>query len=255
MNEQNQYSRGGALLWLVVLVAAVLAGALLPLHSAQSEADTTAAAVPETTESTEQTQALATEAVPTFADAYLILVNRDNSLPETYSVELTQLHDWELSVAECLYEDLREMLAAGRAEGLSFQICSAYRTKEEQQELFDEDVRALLARGYSQEAAEAAVHEYTMLPGQSEHETGLALDIVAASNQNLDETQADTAESKWLHSHCAEYGFILRYPEGKSDITGIAGESWHYRYVGHEAAAYLTENGLTLEEYWQKLAP
>lgn len=84
--------------------------------------------------------------------------------------------------------------------------------------------------------------------------TGLALDIVSLDNQLLDETQSQTAETQWLHAHCWEYGFILRYPPEKGDITGISFESWHYRYVGTEAAQYLHENNLTLEEFWAQAA-
>ena len=71
------------------------------------------------------------------------------------------------------------------------------------------------------------------------------------SNQLLDDTQEQTGETRWLHSHAWEYGFILRYPKDKEDITGIAYEAWHYRYVGKEAAAYLHQTDLTLEEYLQ----
>ncbi|MEG2653790.1 MAG: M15 family metallopeptidase, partial [Ruthenibacterium sp.] len=80
---------------------------------------------------------------------------------------------------------------------------------------------------------------------------GLAADIVALDDQLLDEKQAETPEQVWLMEHCAEYGFILRYPEGKEAITGVTYEPWHYRYVGKEAAQYITQQGLTLEEYLQ----
>lgn len=86
--------------------------------------------------------------------------------------------------------------------------------------------------------------------GCSEHETGLAVDIVATDNQRLDDTQEQTPETIWLHENCWRFGFILRYPAGKEDVTGIDYESWHYRYVGIEAARYLTEQQLTLDEFW-----
>ena len=91
---------------------------------------------------------------------------------------------------------------------------------------------------------------WTMPPGCSEHETGLAVDIVATDNQRLDDTQEQTPETIWLHENCWRFGFILRYPAGKEDVTGIDYESWHYRYVGIEAARYLTEQQLTLDEFW-----
>ncbi len=87
------------------------------------------------------------------------------------------------------------------------------------------------------------------MPGYSEHATGLSLDITSEDYQNLDEKQADTAESKWLAENCYKYGFILRYPPEKADITGIIYEPWHYRYVGKEAAKEIKEKGITLEEY------
>ena len=86
-------------------------------------------------------------------------------------------------------------------------------------------------------------------PGASEHATGLAVDIVSLDYQNLDDGQHYTAESTWLRENCHKYGFILRYPKGKEDITGISYESWHYRYVGKVVAKCIMENGITLEEY------
>ena len=87
------------------------------------------------------------------------------------------------------------------------------------------------------------------IPGTSEHATGLAVDIMSTKYGELDEKQGDTEEQKWLMEHCSEYGFVLRFPQDKSDITGIVYEPWHYRYVGVDAAKEMTENGLTLEEY------
>lgn len=179
----------------------------------------------------------------------LILVNKDNKLPEDYEVELMTMYDKVNRAAKEAYGPLNDMLAAGRAEGLVFEICSSYRDVKVQERLFTEDVDALMQRGYTYEEAYAEVEKETMPPGHSEHSTGLAFDIVAMSYQMLDARQANTAETKWLHEHCAEYGFILRYPKGKEEITDISYESWHYRYVGVEAATYIMEQGITLEEY------
>ena len=179
----------------------------------------------------------------------IILVNRDNPLPEDYEVELVTLSDGVNRAAKEAYEPLCRMLADGRREGLSFEICSSYRSLERQQELFDEDVDILMQKGYSYEEAYEEVARETMLPGCSEHSTGLAFDIVALDYQLLDAGQEKTEENIWLQEHCADYGFILRYPRGKEEITAINYESWHFRYVGVEAAKYITENGLALEEY------
>ena len=86
-------------------------------------------------------------------------------------------------------------------------------------------------------------------PGTSEHQAGLAVDIVDRSYQVLDHRQETTAVQQWLMAHCAEYGFILRYPSDKSELTGVGYEPWHYRYVGTEAAQAIMERGICLEEY------
>ena len=101
----------------------------------------------------------------------------------------------------------------------------------------------------SREEAETTAARWVSAPGTSEHETGLAVDIVAESYQSLDAAQADTAEQQWLLEHCWEYGFILRYPADKTDITGVEYEPWHYRYVGVPAAMDMRDSGQCLEEY------
>ena len=102
---------------------------------------------------------------------------------------------------------------------------------------------------------EAEAARWVAQPGTSEHQTGLALDIVAAGYQILDEEQEDTAEQKWLMENSWKYGFILRYPSEKSDITGIGYEPWHYRYVGKAAAADIYRTGVCLEEYLSQEGP
>lgn len=179
----------------------------------------------------------------------LILVNKDNKLSEEYYVNLKLLNDNVHSVAEVIYDDLECMLADGSDNGLSFCIASAYRSYEYQQSLIDEYISEAMAEGLSYKEACVQVFMESMPPGYSEHETGLAVDIVAADYQMLDGGQELTAENKWLRENCYKYGFILRYPEDKEDITGISYESWHFRYVGKRAAGYITKNNLTLEEY------
>lgn len=179
----------------------------------------------------------------------LILVNKENPLPDDYEVELVTLPDRVHKGASQAYEPLCEMLNAGRREGLAFEVCSAYRDIERQRQLFEEDVIALMTRGYSYERAYEEVAKETMPPGCSEHSTGLAFDIVALDYQMLDAGQERTEENIWLREHCAEYGFILRYPKDKEDITQISYESWHFRYVGEKAAKEIMERGITLEEY------
>ncbi len=182
----------------------------------------------------------------------LLLVNKEHKLPDDYEVKLKKLPDGTNRADELAYEALTEMLKAGRKEGLAFEICSSYRSAKRQQELLDEDINALLKKGYTYKEAYAEVTKETMPPGYSEHATGLAFDIVALDYQMLDDHQEKTEESKWLRKHCAEYGFILRYPQDKEDITQINYESWHFRYVGEEAAEYIMGKEMTLEEYLEE---
>ena len=104
-------------------------------------------------------------------------------------------------------------------------------------------------QGDLREEAEKQAAIWVAPPGTSEHQLGLAVDIVAESYQLLDRHQEKTAEQQWLMEHCSEYGFILRYPTDKSEMTGIGYEPWHYRYVGREAAEEIMRRGICLEEY------
>jgi len=178
----------------------------------------------------------------------LLLVNPWNALPEDFTVELEDLEGGQ-AVDVRAYPDLRDMLEDAREEGLSPIICSSYRTQEKQERLYDNKISRLMGEGYSGEEARAEAGRWVAVPGTSEHQTGLALDIVARDYQVLEEEQADTPEQKWLMENAHRYGFILRYPAEKCDITGIGYEPWHYRYVGKEAAREIYEGGLCLEEY------
>ena len=179
----------------------------------------------------------------------ILLVNKENRIPLDYEADLLILPDKVNRAAKEAYQPLIDMLAAGRKEGLNFEICSSYRDVSVQEKLFIEDIIAMMRRGYSYEQAYAETEKYTMPPGHSEHATGLAFDIVALNYQLLDERQEYTPESIWLRENCDKFGFILRYPKGKEKITKINFESWHFRYVGVEAATYIMENEITLEEY------
>lgn len=181
-------------------------------------------------------------------DWQLLLVNPWNILPEDYEVTLKQLKN-NHSIDERCYPDLQKMMDDCRAEELEPYICSSYRTMEKQKKLFDNRMKNLVMQGYSPETAYKKTTDVIAVPGTSEHQTGLAVDIVDTYNQNLDETQESTPVQKWLMENSWKYGFILRYPPDKSDITGIVYEPWHYRYVGREAAKEIYEKGICLEEY------
>ena len=181
----------------------------------------------------------------------LILVNPWNTVPEGYKVETSSLLNGESVDSRC-YSDLAAMLQECLAAGGSPIVCSAYRPHEKQVRLYQEQVDSLLAQGRTQEEAEAEAGTVVAVPGTSEHELGLAVDICDSENQNLDESQLETLTQQWLIKHCWDYGFILRYPVDKSEITGIIYEPWHYRYVGRKNAAKIHESGLCLEEYLGK---
>ena len=179
----------------------------------------------------------------------LILVNFENPLPDGFTVPgLTQLRNGQ-AVDSRAYPFLQRMMDDARAAGLQPVICSSCRSRDAQVWLYEAEVQNWLDRGHRQEDAEAQAAMWVARPDTSEHQTGLAVDIVDLSYQLLDEGQENTPVQQWLIAHCAEYGFILRYPTNKSALTGVGYEPWHYRYVGVEAAREIMENGLCLEEY------
>lgn len=162
----------------------------------------------------------ASEQTGTQEDWRLLLVNSWNELPEDYQVELRTLANG-LQVDERIYDDLNDMLTDCREAGLEPIVCSAYRTEATQTRLYQNKISRLRAAGWSREAAKVEAARWVAPPGTSEHQTGLALDIVSADYQLLDEKQAETPEQQWLMEHCWEYGFVLRYPTDKSAVTGI----------------------------------
>ena len=179
----------------------------------------------------------------------LILVNGDHPLDASYVPEkLTEISQG-YQVDDRIASDLQQMLDDGAAQGLSMYVTSAYRSYDQQIETFNASMQNRLEQNMTPLEAYQETSTSVALPGTSEHATGLAVDIISTSYGELDDRQGDTAEQKWLMEHCWEYGFILRYPPEKSDITGIIYEPWHYRYVGKEAAQEITEQGITLEEY------
>ncbi len=179
----------------------------------------------------------------------LTLVNRDNPLPQGFAPpELTKL-DCGYSIDSRVAPALNAMLAGARAAGYNPVVCSAYRTYGKQSELFERRVRERTARGTSRADAEASVAFWVARPGTSEHQLGFAADVIDGAYQVLNHSQEKRPVQKWLMAHCAEYGFILRYPDGKSGLTGVGYEPWHYRYVGVEAAREIMSRGICLEEY------
>ena len=182
-------------------------------------------------------------------DWRLTLVNEDNPLSEDFEPETAEADGGYLFDIRAV-EPLRALLQAGREAGLDLVVTSGWRSWAYQEQLFEDKVERVMAEtGLERAEAEEIAADEVACPGTSEHQLGLAVDIISNAHPDLDEGWAETEEAKWLREHCAEYGFILRYPPDKSDITGIVWEPWHFRYVGEEAAVYIMENDLCLEEY------
>ena len=156
---------------------------------------------------------------------FMILVNKENPLTEDFSVETAAIDNEGHAVDSRILEDLSAMLSAGESEGLDFVLYTAFRSVSKQNELFTAGKTAIPG-------------------GASEHNCGLAVDIGCAFGEFV-----GSPEEAWLLEDAHEYGFILRYPADKVDITGFDHEPWHFRYVGKEQAALIKESGLCLEEY------
>ena len=179
-----------------------------------------------------------------------ILVNKDHPLPEDFIPENIVLLDnpyyqsfipnTPLRVSNVVSFAFQNLKEDAKKEGYELWIDSGYRTRYYQEEVL---------KYYLKEMGESA-YEKVALPGTSEHETGLAIDCATViDGKYIDELTDDLPVTKWLHANCHHYGFILRYPKDKIEITGYKYEPWHLRYVGIELAKYLTENNLTLDEY------
>lgn len=181
-------------------------------------------------------------------DELLTLVNFENTIPKDWKVDLVQLNNGQ-SVDRRIYDDLIAMLQAAKSEGLNPLICPSYRTNEKQEQLYQNKVSEYLSQGYSKVEASDKAAFWVARPGTSEHQLGLAVDIVSTKNQRLDRSQENTVEQQWLIQNSWKYGFVLRYPTNKNSITGVGYEPWHYRYVGKEHAKKINELGVCLEEY------
>ena len=173
----------------------------------------------------------------------LILVNRENYIPADYEVQLTELSNGK-KVDSRIYPELQEMFNDARAQGYGLFVREGYRTQEEQQQLMDEKIEAYENEGKSKSEAKKLAEQWVAIPGTSEHQLGIAVDI------NADTTKSSSDDVyNWLAENAHTYGFIKRYPSNKTDITGVINEPWHYRYVGKEAASKIYSQGICLEEY------
>ena len=145
------------------------------------------------------------------------------------------------------------MMQDAKNDGITMVVCSPYRDMSRQDMLFNRKIKNYMRKNVSFLEAYKKTAQAVTIPGASEHQIGLALDIISNTYTALEEGFADTAAGKWLAAHCQDYGFILRYPKGKEEITGIEFEPWHFRYVGKDAATIIMKKNLTLEEFVQRV--
>ena len=181
-------------------------------------------------------------------DWRLTLANYETLLPENFTVKVENIDKTRQFDARAIGE-LNDMMNQMKKDGITnIWIQSAYRSVARQKELYDASVKKYLQEGKSQEEAEKLTNEYINKPGSSDHNLGLAVDF-----NKVDNGFEKLEGFKWLQKNAENYGFVLRYPKDKEDITKIAYESWHWRYVGVEHAKKMNELNMCLEEYIQYL--
>lgn len=248
-------------LWIIVLAvvaaAIVAVTALVKAKNGDQRISNSDTAVTTTT-----TDGVTPTAAPkTYKDGHFVqtgevewnlrLVNPWNPLPEDYDYEghLVVYSGSKRFDARAI-DALNRMIEAGKAYDLS--AASLFRPYDQQVDLFRRQVAAMESRGYKGAEAEEQAATVVARPGTSEHHSGLAVDVLGSGYTSLEESFETTPAFAWLMEHCAEYGFILRFPKDKEDITGVTYEPWHYRYVGVEAATEIMARGITLEEYLEE---
>ena len=194
---------------------------------------------------------LADEAKVTFSrdDWKIMLVNKQHPFPEDYSFPLGTISG-SMRCDERIIQPLLDMMKAARQDGVSLIICSPYRDRDRQTMLFNNKIDRYMEAGMSYMDAYNLASQAVTVPGSSEHQVGLAIDIITDGYSSLDEGFGNTAAGKWLKENSYKYGFILRYPAGKEEITSIEFEPWHFRYVGVDAATIMAQNDMCLEEFW-----
>lgn len=211
--------------------------------------------VEETTSSSVVTEKTKSDLPGDIDDWNLLLVNESNEIKQEPN-NLKELPNG-YKIDSRIYKEYIELEEAAKKAGFELTVISAYRSVEDQRTVVEQDVSEYLAQGYSEKEAEKLAMRYLTVPGQSEHHTGLAIDVLDVEWYNqgnmLDEAFGETEAGKWLAENVCHYGFVIRYEKGKESITGINYEPWHIRYVGKENAEYMYDNQLVLEEYIDQL--
>ncbi len=178
----------------------------------------------------------------------LIIVSSENKRTDRCKPQLVEVYA-TIFVDKSVSEPLQAMVEAAKQEGINLYVASGYHTKDRQTTLYEAKVKEYIESGTSEDEAKEKAKQEVGAPDESEHQTGLAVDITVEEDPVLDKSFADTAASDWLVNHAKDYGFILRYPEGKEDTTKMSYDPNHYRYVGKEAAKEIMNKNITLEEY------
>ncbi len=181
-------------------------------------------------------------------NGYLSLLNKEYILRGELELDLVSVgngHELEQRSADAI----TRMVADAKKDGMYINITSSYRTYTKQVSLFKNKIRRLESAGYVHAKAVEEAGKVVAVPGTSEHQLGLTVDFLTRNYRVLDEGIRNTKEYKWVEEHAWEYGYVIRYPSGKSKVTGIISEPWHLRYVGIPAAKLMTEQGICLEEF------
>ncbi len=182
-------------------------------------------------------------------NAWCFILINDSHLVKDYDPEVVNYPDTEVYFDEDAYYQLVGLIEAAKDAGFSPYISNGYISYTAQQQLFNaKAIEISEKQKCSFEDAQTLAEKEIMLPGTSDHQSALAVDITDKQYDVYDYSKMDMEFFAWLDKHCAEYGFIKRYPSNKSSITGHD-EPWHYRYVGAASAKFITENGLCLEEF------
>lgn len=185
-------------------------------------------------------------------DWFMVLASPGNPLPDGFDPETEMIDNAGYYLDSRAAEDFFAMEEAATQAGLQLKVISGFRSANRQQALYDAEVQRLLNTGLTRQEAESQAQRIEQKQYESDHNTGLAVDLVPTYKQTKDVAViTQLPEYQWLVEHAAEYGFILRYPQDKEEVTGVEFKPWHWRYVGKEMAVFLKENNMTLDEYWQ----
>lgn len=224
----------------------------LPATSSSSSAKSTAQTSVKVTTTSATTAVSGHYVQPSGAAWNLKLVNPWNPLPANYAQTLVAYNGDTTKLFDSrAIDQLKALIKAGSPYNL--RVASTYRSVELQTKLFEQEVKDVMATGKSRAEAEKLAATEVARPGTSEHNLGLAADLTYSGYSNLLPNMKNTEGYRWLIAHCADYGFILRFPENKQSLTNVTFEPWHYRYVGTDAAKVIMSRGITLEEYLREL--